>query len=137
MRVTPMNRKTSERDKHGQRRWGTVDNHHSSSGPELAFAASTLACIAAWGAMHHTFEPVLIRPAITTVILALAAVIALAAWRHRKLDPNNVTYADVAGALTLIGMFVASTIDPHEFVRVVFAESATASVEPMSQRRDG
>lgn len=137
MRVTPMNRKTSEQDKHGQRRWGTVDDHHSGSGPELAFAASTLACVAAWGAMHHTFDAALIRPAIATVIFALAAVIALAAWRYRKADPNNVTYADVAGALTLIGMCVASTIDPHEFVHVVFAEGATASIEPMSQRRDG
>lgn len=137
MRMTQMDRKTSEQGKHGQRRWGTADDHHSGIGPELSFAACTLACIAAWGAMHHTFEQSLIRPAITTLIFVLASVIALAAWRHRRMDPNNLTYADVAGALTLIGMGVASTIDPHEFVRVVFSEGSTASIEPPAQRRDG
>jgi hypothetical protein len=136
MRVTSMDRKTSKQGRNGQRRWGTADDHHSSSGPELAFAASTLACVAAWSAIHHTFEPALVRPAITTLIFVLAAVIGVFAWQYRKADPNNVTYADVAGVLTLIGMCVASTIDPHDFVRTVFSEGATASMEPMTQRRE-
>jgi hypothetical protein len=130
-----MSWKGSERSRHDQRRWGTADDNHSGVGPELAFAGSTLACVAAWGAMHSTLAPVLIRPAIATLIFVLAAIIAVVAWRHRRMDPNNVTYADVAGALTLIGMFVTSTIDPHEFVRVVFGD--WTSMEPAGPKLDG
>ena len=35
------------------------------------------------------------------------------------MDPDNVTYADVAGALTLIGLCAAATIDPEQMVRLV------------------
>ena len=88
------------------------------SGPELAFAGATLAGFAAWVASSMTLPPGLIMPAVATLFLALAAALSVTAWR-RKTDPNHVTYADVAGALTLIGICAAATIDPDQLVRLV------------------
>ena len=39
------------------------------------------------------------------------------------MNPANVTYADVAGALTLIGLFAAATIEPEQLVRLVGDDS--------------
>ena len=87
-------------------------------GPELAFAGATLAGFAAWAASSVTLPPGLIMPAVATVFLAFAAALAMVAWR-REVDPDQVTYTDVAGALTLIGVCAAATIDPDQLVRLV------------------
>ena len=84
-----------------------------SIGPELAFAGATLAVFAAWGASRMALSPDLIMPAVATLFLVFAS------WRHRGMNPNQVTYADVAGALTLIGLCAAATIDPDQMVRLV------------------
>ena len=64
-------------------------------------------------------------PVIATMFLTFAAGFAVVAWRRRRVeDPTRVTYADVAGALTLIGLFAASTIDPDQLVRIVESQSA-------------
>ena len=87
-------------------------------GPELAFAGATLAGFAAWAASSVTLPPGLIMPAVATVFLAFAAALAMVAWR-REVDPDQVTYTDVAGALTLIGVCAAATIDPDQLVWLV------------------
>ena len=94
-------------------------NDHVGIGPELAFAGATFAGFAAWGAARASLPPDLVMPAITTLFLVLAAFLGVVAWRHRGMDPNHVTYADVAGALTLIGLCAAATIDPEQMVRLV------------------
>jgi hypothetical protein len=88
-------------------------------GPELAFAGAILAGVAAWGASKQTLHLDLVMPTIATLILLLAAVLAVAGWRYRGMDPDRVTYADVAGALTLIGLCVAAAIDPDQMLRIV------------------
>ena len=98
-------------------------------GPELAFAGATLAGFAAWAASSVTLPPGLIMPAVATVFLAFAAALAMVAWR-REVDPDQVTYADVAGALTLIGVCAAATIDPDQLVRL----SSKADVPSTSTR---
>lgn len=87
-------------------------------GPELAFTSATFAGFAAWAASSVTLPPGLIMPAVATVFLAFAAALAMVAW-HREVDPDQVTYTDVAGALTLIGVCAAATIDPYQLVRLV------------------
>jgi hypothetical protein len=87
-------------------------------GPELAFAGATLAGFAVWAASSVILPPDLIMPAVATVFFALAAALAMVAWR-REVDPDQVTYLDVAGALTLIGVCAAATIDPDQLVRLV------------------
>ena len=94
-------------------------NAHVGIGPELSFAAATFAGFAAWGAAKGTLPPDLIMPLVATLFLVLSAALAVVAWRHRGMDPNHVTYADVAGALTLIGLCAAATIDPEQMVRLV------------------
>jgi len=88
-------------------------------GPQLSFAAATFAGFTAWAGAVHTLPPDYAMPIVATLMLVLAAYFSLVAWRRRGDDPNNVTYWDVAGALTLIGLFVAATIDPDQLVRIV------------------
>ena len=88
-------------------------------GPQFAFAAATLTGFVVWTAsvatLPHGFAPAIV----TSLFLVLAALFAVVAWRCRKDDPTNVTYTDVAGALTLIGLCVSATIEPDHLVRLV------------------
>lgn len=94
-------------------------------GPQLGFAAATFAGFAAWSGLIVTVSNEMIMPTLATMFLAFAAGFAAIAWRRRGgEDPTRVTYADVAGALTLIGLFAASTIDPDQLVRIIQAESS-------------
>jgi len=94
------------------------------TGPQLGFAAATLSGFAAWSGLIVTIPPNMIMPVIATLFLAFAAGFAVVAWRNRGEDPTRVTYADVAGALTLIGLFAASTVDPDQLVRTVQGSSS-------------
>jgi hypothetical protein len=88
-------------------------------GPELAFGAAVFGSFAAWGASTMTLPPDLIMPVVATLFLGFAALLAMFARRDRDLDSGQVTYSDVAGALTLIGLCAAATIDPDQMVRLV------------------
>jgi hypothetical protein len=88
-------------------------------GPQIGFAAATFAGFAAWSGLIVSVHSDLVMPLIATMFLVFAAGFAVMAWRNRGEDPTRVTYADVAGALTLIGLFAASTIDPDQLVRIV------------------
>lgn len=88
-------------------------------GPQIGFAAATFAGFAAWSGLVVSVPGEWIMPVLATMFLVFAAGFAVIAWRQRGEDPTRVTYADVAGALTLIGLFAASTIDPDQFVRLV------------------
>jgi hypothetical protein len=88
-------------------------------GPQVGFAAATLAGFAAWSGLIVSVPGEWTMPVLATMFLTFAAGFAVIAWRRRGEDPNRVTYADVAGALTLIGLFAASTIDPDQLVRIV------------------
>ena len=88
-------------------------------GPELAFGGAVFASFAAWGASTVTLPPDLIMPVVATLFLGFAAVLAMFGRRIRDPDSGQVTYADVAGALTLIGLCAAATIDPDQMVRLV------------------
>ena len=93
------------------------------NGPRLAFAASILAGLAAWAALIITTTPHLALPAAATLMLVVAAGLAALARRREREDPTRVTYMDVAGALTLIALCVAATIEPEQLVRLVESDS--------------
>jgi tryptophan-rich sensory protein len=76
----------------------------------------------AWGASRALLSPDAAVPVVSTVLLLLAAVCGVIAWRHGRMNPRNVTYTDVAGALTLIGLCAAATIDPDQMIRLTMAE---------------
>jgi cation transporter-like permease len=91
-------------------------------GPQVGFAATTFAGFAAWSGLIVSVSTEMIMPILATMFLVSAAGFSVVAWRRRGEDPTRVTYADVAGALTLIGLFAASTIDPDQLVRAVMSE---------------
>jgi hypothetical protein len=95
--------------------------------PEWGFAAATMASFAAWGFASATLAPDAVMPLVATLFLGFAALFGVTAWQQRQVDPERVTYADVAGALTLIGICAAATIDPEQLLRVVEGGSNTIS----------
>ena len=91
--------------------------------PQRAFAAALLAGLVFWIGLFVLVPADLMMPAVTTLLLVLAAGFAVIAWRQRSEDPAHVTYTDVAGALTLIGLCAGATIDPDQMVRIVASDS--------------
>jgi len=87
-------------------------------GPPAAISAS----VAFWIGLTTT-PPTDLLPWVATLLLVLAASLAVVAWRRHSQDPTRVTYADVAGALVLIGLCVAATIDPDQMVRIIDSDS--------------
>ena len=88
-------------------------------GPQLAFAAAILLGVAALGAVARPAVAGRRVPVVSTAPLVFAAICGVIAWRRGRMDPGNVTYTDVAGALTLIGICAAATIDPEQMIRLV------------------
>jgi len=92
-------------------------------GPQLAFAAAIFAGLVAWIGLSMTLAADLVVPVVATLLFVFAAALAGVAWRRSGENPARVTYADVAGALTLIGLCVAATIEPEQVVRIVASDS--------------
>jgi hypothetical protein len=92
-------------------------------GPQLGFFAAIIAVAAVWGVSRATLPAEFVMPLVSTSLLALAASFGLLAWR-RRMDPERVTYRDVAGALVLIGLCAAATIAPEQMLRIVQAGAA-------------
>lgn len=95
-------------------------------GPELAFAAAILAGLVAWIGLTMTLAADLVVPMVATLLLVFAAALAAVAWRRGGENQSRVTYADVAGALTFIGICVAATIEREQLVRIV----ASGPIQP-------
>ena len=91
-------------------------------GPPIALAAAVL----------MTFSIVAVSPttppgagstvAIAMLLFLMASAAALVAWVNgRSPRASGLTYWDVAGALTFIGICVASTVEPNEMVALIEA----------------
>lgn len=93
-------------------------------GPHLGYVAAILAGVAVWGLSRVTLQADLVMPLVSTLLFALAALFGAAAWWRGWMDPNGVTYRDVAGALTLIGLCAAATIEPDQMLRIVQSNAA-------------
>jgi hypothetical protein len=89
-------------------------------GPEITFAAAVLIVFAALAVCSTALPSDLVLPVISTLLFILASLVALVAtcWK-RTSHQTELTYWDVAGALTFIGVFGASKIDPNQMVRLV------------------
>lgn len=72
-----------------------------------AFAAAAAAFIVAWHA-----APSFVLPTISLILLGCAATIAVIAWARPVQNGRTITYWDVTGALTLIGISAALLSDP-------------------------
>jgi hypothetical protein len=98
--------------------------HPPLSGPHFAFLGSIIGIAALWYLADAWLHRDLVIPMVSTAALALAAGFALLAHWHRTRLPSQVSYGDVAGALVLVGLCAAATIEPDQFVRTVLQETA-------------
>jgi hypothetical protein len=88
--------------------------------PLMLFAVVILAGFALWTVLAMARGGDLVLPLVSAFLLCSAGLIAIVTWRHAQArDWRNVTYWDVAGALTLIGIGVAALVEPDQMVRLV------------------
>ncbi len=99
--------------------WGKQGRSFAGTDPRLGFAVALIACALGWAVAMRMLPPDAVVPIVSTLLLSFAALFGVIAWRRGRMNPSNVTYADVAGALTLIGLFAAATIEPEQLVRLV------------------
>lgn len=93
-------------------------------GPQALFGIAVVAAFAVLAGAVGALPGVLAAPAAATLLLAMAAAAALAGWlRGNRTDAARLTYWDVAGALTLVGIGAAALIDPEQLARVFDAPS--------------
>lgn len=81
-------------------------------GPYVTFAGAL--ALALLVLLRFGAEPTVVA----SLFFGLAAVVAVAAWRKPR-KGRRLTYWDVAGALTLIGILIAATIEPEQVVQLV------------------
>ena len=58
-------------------------------------------------------------PVVSTMFLLLASMVALAGWRFGQTHHDVLSYWDVAGALTLFGIFAGILIEPEQVLRLM------------------
>lgn len=115
-----MARKLTRRIGNGSALFGLrSDQAGAPLGPRAVFIGAVVAGFAAWGVFQATLNPDLVMPLVATVFFVLAVVVGPLAWLRRGMSPLNVTYTDVVGALTLIGVFAAAAIEPEQMVRLL------------------
>lgn len=109
--------------KDGNAAW--VHRHRvAGADPRLGFAVAILAAALVLALAPRALSQDAVMPAVSTLLLGSAALFGLIAWRRGRANPQTVTYADVAGALWLIGLFAAATIEPEQLVRLVSADDS-------------
>jgi hypothetical protein len=88
-------------------------------GPQAVFAAAIVATFAVLAGTATALPGDLALAVASTLLFLMAAAAALAGWlRDRGPALGRVTYWDVAGALTLIGIGAAAFMDPEQLVRI-------------------
>ena len=89
-------------------------------GPEIAFATTLLLAGAAMVAGTQMLPSDFVLPVVSTLFFVLACLVAMVAARGaRAAEQDQLTYWDVAGALTLFGICVATQVEPDQMVRLI------------------
>lgn len=88
-------------------------------GPRAGFFGAVLAGFGALIAARAALTPDLTMPIVASLFLASAAACGAVAWWRGRADQGDITYRDVAGALTLIGICAAAAIDADQMMRLV------------------
>ena len=112
----------------------TINNPSNDGGcdrrPQQAAPTSSLrepwrrwSCAAA--VLGHSLPRTMCCPRPACCCSCLRHAVALVAWRRPRRRGPRLTYWDVAGALTLIGICVAAAIEPEQMVRLVAGTDRT------------
>lgn len=81
-------------------------------GPKLAAAIVAIAGVLATGAVAWTAPSPLVLPILSVMAIVTAGAAAAIAWMTaQRLAATSITYWDIAGALTFIGIFAALLSD--------------------------
>jgi heme A synthase len=95
-------------------------NRTSKGAAAIAFDLTILATIGVWFVAAIALPNDHVLPLVSGFLFLLACSIALLALCHRRhIDHRQLTYWDVAGALTLIGICAGALVDPDQLVRLV------------------
>ena len=89
-------------------------------GPPIALGVAIIVAAAAVALSPAPMTEAGASAAVVTSLFVMAGAIALLAWMlGRGSQPRGLTYWDVAGVLTFIGICVGSTIEPQQLVELV------------------
>jgi hypothetical protein len=91
----------------------------SAFGPGVTFAMTVLLAFAALGLAAIAMPKDLALASISFLFFALAALVGLTAWCLGLRYGGALSYWDVAGALTLFGIFAGTLVDPDQLVRII------------------
>lgn len=108
-------------------------SRHESIGPQIMFAGALLLAVAAWIVTERAFTSDLTLPLVATLLFVSAGVATFVAWGRGAMAQHRLTYWDVAGALTFIGICTAALIDPEQMLRLV--ATAPGDIEATGGRR--
>jgi len=98
--------------------------HVRTFGPQALFGISVAAAFAVLAGGVTASSSAVVAAVASTLLLIMAAAAALAGWlRGNKTDAARLTYWDVAGALTLVGIGAAVLVDPEQLAPLFDASS--------------
>ena len=98
--------------------------HARTFGPQVLFGIAVAAAFAVLAGGVTALSSALVAPVASTLLLVMAAAATLAGWlRGNKIDAARLTYWDVAGGLTLVGIGAAALVDPEQLARLFDAPS--------------
>jgi peptidoglycan/LPS O-acetylase OafA/YrhL len=103
-----------------RRHLGPQGSRASAFGPPAVLAGAFMAGSAAWLYGIGTLPADALLPAIGVLFFVLAAAVALT-WPRAASDAMPLTYWDVAGLLTLVGIFAVAAVEPDQMVRLLEA----------------
>ena len=93
-------------------------------GPRLALAATLLGMIAAFVLAQSSLPIDAVLPAMVLLLFLVAGIAAVMAWSDAsRLPPGHLTYRDVSGVLTFVGILLAAAVEPDQLVRLVASTS--------------
>ena len=91
----------------------------SVTGPVVVFSATVVVTLAILAIAPSTMPPDAVMPVVSSTFFLFAVIVALAAWQFGQADRQAISYWDVAGALTLFGIFSGILTEPDQLVRLI------------------
>jgi hypothetical protein len=88
------------------------------SGPHIALAGALAVILAVAAVLDQSLPKEHLLPAVCTMFFAAAAVVAAIAW-FRPMLRRPMSYWDIAGGLTFIGICMAALIEPDQLIRFI------------------
>jgi hypothetical protein len=88
-------------------------------GPQVLFWIAVAAAFTILAGAVTALSSTLVAPVASTLLLVMAAAAALVGWlRDGRAEADRLTYWDVAGALTFVGIGAAALIDSEQLARI-------------------